>query len=63
MHCINYVFRQGNEHKYAYDFETLRDVVEKAGFRDVKRREFNADLDSEARRIGTLYIDAKKTGN
>jgi predicted SAM-dependent methyltransferase len=60
MHCINYVFRQGNEHKYAYDFETLRSVVEKAGFRDVKRREFNADLDSEPRRIGTLYIDARK---
>jgi predicted SAM-dependent methyltransferase len=63
MHCLNYVFRQGNEHKYAYDFETLRRVVEKAGFRDVKRREFNPDLDSEARRIGALYIDARKPGS
>jgi predicted SAM-dependent methyltransferase len=62
MHHINYVFRQGNEHRYAYDFETLSRVVERAGFRDVKRREFNVDLDSEARRIGTLYIDARKPG-
>jgi predicted SAM-dependent methyltransferase len=57
---INFHFRQDGEHRYAYDFETLRGVLEKAGFVDAREREFNPDLDSEWRRIGTLYIDAVK---
>src|SRR5258706_77055 len=28
MHCLNYLFRQGREHKYAYDEDTLRRVLE-----------------------------------
>jgi predicted SAM-dependent methyltransferase len=63
MDSLNYVLRQGNERKYAYDLETLRRLAEKAGFLDVERREFNADLDSEARRTGTLYIDVRKPGS
>ena len=60
MHHINYTFRQGKEHKYAYDFETLSRVISNAGFSDVKCRAFNAELDSEERRIGTLYVEARK---
>lgn len=60
MHHVNYHFRQGTEHKYAYDFETLAQVLEQVGFVSVAKRSFNPDLDSEARRTGTLYVDARK---
>jgi predicted SAM-dependent methyltransferase len=61
MHHVNYTFHQGNEHKYAYDSETLCRIIVKAGFCDAQRRQFNADLDSEDRRIGTLYVNGKKS--
>ena len=60
MHRVNFVFRQGGEHKYAYDFETLKQVLTQAGFVDVERRPFREGLDNEARRLGTLYVDARK---
>lgn len=60
MHQLNFHFRQGEEHKYAYDFETLSSVLTRAGFVDIKRREFDAAQDTAARRIGTLYVVARK---
>jgi predicted SAM-dependent methyltransferase len=60
MHQINYHFRQEQEHKYAYDFETLERVLAKAGFVSITRRDFDPSIDSEARRIGTLYVDGRK---
>ena len=63
MHYINFFFRQGQEHKYAYDFETLARVLTEAGFADVKKRDFRPDMDSEHRRDGTLYVDAFKPGS
>jgi predicted SAM-dependent methyltransferase len=60
MHQVNYHFRQGTEHKYAYDFETLARILETAGFSSIARRAFDPNLDCEARRDGTLYVDAKK---
>jgi predicted SAM-dependent methyltransferase len=60
MHQVNYLFRQGSEHKYAYDYETLESVLMAAGFDDVVRRNWDADLDSEERRIATLYVAATK---
>jgi predicted SAM-dependent methyltransferase len=63
MHHVNYVFRQGNEHKYAYDLETLTDALSAAGFVAITRRPFDPTLDSERRRIGTLYVDARKPGS
>src|SRR5262249_46056651 len=56
MHRINYLFRQFGEHKYAYDEEILTRALREAGFADVRRREFDPELDSEARRDGTLYV-------
>jgi predicted SAM-dependent methyltransferase len=57
---INYHFRQDGEHRYAYDLETLRLAVEAVGFTHVKRRDFDPNVDSEARRVGTLYVEAIK---
>jgi predicted SAM-dependent methyltransferase len=62
MHYVNWVFRQEDEHRYAYDDETLVQVLHRAGFVHAHRRPFDAARDSEHRRNGTLYVDARKPG-
>jgi predicted SAM-dependent methyltransferase len=57
---INALFRQGDQHRYSWDAETLIHYVAEAGFSEPFRRDFDPDLDSEARRIGSLWIDAVK---
>jgi predicted SAM-dependent methyltransferase len=57
---INYHFRQGTEHRFAYDFETLHRVLAEAGFLNIRQRPFDRDLDAESRREGTLYVEATK---
>ena len=60
MHNINYHFRQGTEHKYAYDYETLEKILIEAGFSSVTRASFDPALDSKSRELGTLYAEALK---
>ena len=60
MEHINYHFRQDGEHLFAYDFETLKSVLTRVGFHDIQRRDFNPALDSHDRKVGTLYVDARK---
>ncbi len=67
MDHLNYHFRDrastlwgGRAH--AYDLETLARLLVEAGFVSVERREFDPSLDSEWRRIGTLYARARKAG-
>jgi predicted SAM-dependent methyltransferase len=60
MEHINYHFRNGVEHHFAYDFETLKHILHLVGFREIKQRDYNAELDSISRKIGTLYVDAMK---
>jgi len=57
---INYHFRQGEQHKYAWDEETLTRSLQRSGFVCIARRPFDAAMDSEARKIGTLYMRAIK---
>jgi predicted SAM-dependent methyltransferase len=58
---INYHFRQAGEHKYAWDALTLTNELQKAGFVSIERRVFDPSLDSESRRLGTLYMRARKS--
>ena len=60
MHHVNFTFRQGREHKYAYDAETLTRILQSAGFVSVVRRSFDPALDSERRSLGTLYMEGRK---
>jgi predicted SAM-dependent methyltransferase len=69
MECVNYSFRQGREHKFGYDFDTLKRALELVGFVAVRRRDFDPTLDSETSRYSldtdvnkctTLYVDAFK---
>jgi predicted SAM-dependent methyltransferase len=61
LHCVNYVFRQGREHKYAYDEETLTRVLEGVGFLHVRRRPFNPESDAPNHAIGSLCMVCSKT--
>lgn len=66
MEMMNVVFRQGIEHKFAYDAETLCYVLEKFGFKDVKQQHFQegyiSDLciDRESRQSESLYVEGRK---
>jgi predicted SAM-dependent methyltransferase len=66
MELINSVFRQGQEHKYAYDAETLILVLKDAGFSQVTLQAFSvslsdlAPLDSPERKTESLYVEAIK---
>jgi len=60
MEHINYHFRQDTQHRFAYDFETLSLALKQAGFGSIREREFDSALDSEHRRVGTLYVEAAK---
>jgi predicted SAM-dependent methyltransferase len=67
MDIVNSGFRWKHQHHYMYDFETMKDLLEEAGFRDIVRRSYRtgadaeiAEHDAEARRHGTLYVEARK---
>ncbi|HUG10155.1 MAG TPA: methyltransferase domain-containing protein [Opitutaceae bacterium] len=60
MEAVNYLFRQGGEHQFIYDEETLAALLARAGFVNVRRREFDPARDTEDRKIGTIYMDAEK---
>ena len=66
MELINMLFRQGFEHKYGYDFETLSFVLKKYGFDEVIHQTYGKskmpelNLDQEQRASESLYIEAVK---
>jgi len=60
MDHINYHFRQDTEHRYAYDFETIENVLRETGFIEIRQCEFDPALDTKSREPGTLYVDARK---
>lgn len=69
MQVVNVLFRQFEEHKYAYDFETLRALLVAAGFSDVQRAEFAGSrlpelaIDMEWRSRESLYVEAVKASS
>lgn len=68
MELLNHLFRQGFEHKYAYDFETLALLLRKSGIAQVCRSEFGQSaspdlcLDQESRASESLYVEGQKAG-
>jgi len=60
MHHLNAGFRQGGEHQYTYDFETLDRILSETGFVGIQRRPWNPATDLESRKLSTLYVDARK---
>jgi predicted SAM-dependent methyltransferase len=66
MEFINEVFRQGIEHKYAYDAETLILKFADAGFTRIVEQHFRTSmssdepLDLQSRSGDSLYVEAMK---
>lgn len=60
------MFRQGYEHKYAYDFKTLEFLLYKHGFSKVQLQHFCKSMmpeiciDQEIRASESLYVEAVK---
>jgi len=65
MARINGLFRN-HGHMFIYDFETLRILLENAGFKDIRRASYregrNKDLliDTDWRAVESLYVEASK---
>jgi len=47
MELLNVVIRQGSEHKFCYDKETLELLLRRAGFRDIKQMPCNDGIRKE----------------
>lgn len=66
MEFINAVFRQGTEHKFAYDAETLIRLLRKAGFENVEQKPYgvSSDIamapDTPQRQLESLYVEGLK---
>lgn len=66
MDIVNHVFRQGEEHRYAYDAETLIATLREAGFAHARQLAFGESSDPLLRddrpehRLYSLYVDAIK---
>lgn len=64
MELINMIFRQGHQHKYAYDYETLEFVLLRYGFSRVIQQQYGQSLlpelalDREDRAAESLYVEA-----
>jgi len=65
MMAVNRIFR-GYGHAFAYDHETLRNLLREAGFASVERRAFRSGrvqallIDSELRAPQSLFVEAVK---
>lgn len=65
MHRINGIFRN-HGHLFIYDFETVRIILEEAGFKHITKQKYkqgrDAELlrDTEYRSIESLYVEAVK---
>ena len=64
MEFMNEIFRQGTQHKYAYDAETLILKFREAGFSHIIHQRYgvsastDSPLDTKARGAESLYIEA-----
>jgi len=66
MQLVNEVFRQSGQHKYAWDFETLKLALSAVGFSDISKMDYmkskdpKLEIDQPIRMHESLYVDAIK---
>lgn len=64
MEVVNAHFRQGGQHRFSYDFETLCDLLLRSGFVDVQYCAFGDSrlpelaIDDSSRASESLYVEA-----
>jgi predicted SAM-dependent methyltransferase len=67
MMSVNRIFRS-HGHQFIYDFDTLRQLLLKNGFIDVQKEQCGSGrdrellIDTEARAVESLYVEASKPG-
>jgi predicted SAM-dependent methyltransferase len=62
---VNHIFRQNGDHKFAYDFDTMKKLMLSSGFSEVERGTYMSSKYKELQvdhwpQPGTLYVEAKK---
>lgn len=57
---LNYVMYMNGEHNYMFDDENLIKTLAKAGFKRIRLREFDEELDTIQRRPSSIYAVANK---
>ena len=61
MEHVNFHVRDRyDEHKFAYDAESLQALLQDAGFTDVVPAPFTPEIDREDREAGTLRLEGRK---
>ncbi|MBI5472237.1 MAG: methyltransferase domain-containing protein [Ignavibacteriae bacterium] len=60
MEYVNVSFRQDFDHRFMYDFETLKKLCESCGFVEIEPRRPDVAIDQEVRIVGSLYVQARK---
>jgi len=60
MDAMNYVAYMNGDHKYMFDEENLLHILEAKGFKNVRLRQFDPNLDLEERRYESLYAEAER---
>lgn len=65
IYSVNRIFRE-HEHKFIYDYETYRLLLEKVGFKNIYKRSFGVGsdqrllIDKKEHAIESLYVEAMK---
>ena len=63
MEVVNAHFRQGGQHRFSYDYETLARLLEDVGFVQIEHRAFRSsmlkdlEIDSEVRAAESLVVE------
>lgn len=57
---VNYMAYMDGHHKYMFDEENIQVILKKAGFRNVRLRRFDPQLDRQERDFQSMYIAAEK---
>jgi len=57
---LNYIFYMDGHHRHMFDEKGIVTVLEDAGFQNARIRDFQGELDQEARRFNSLYAEAYK---
>lgn len=57
---VNYMAYMGGHHRHMFDEESLLITLANAGFKNVKLREFNPDIDIDSRKYESIYAIGEK---
>jgi predicted SAM-dependent methyltransferase len=57
---VNYIAYMGGHHRYMFDRDNLLAILRKAGFKEVRERQFESEIDKMERDWESIYAEAEK---